>query len=61
MNIGVVQLRAQTIEWVGQEIEEGLIRKLRTFDLAAVLFIDGTQDLRRLGGAVVGEYLANRF
>src|SRR3569833_370044 len=53
-----VGLQSQAAPQPGQEVKESLISELDTFDVAAVLAIDRTLDLRGFGGAVIGERTA---
>ena len=55
VDIGVVQLRPQSVERPRQEGEEGLVGDLRTGDAAALARVLRPQDLHRLGRPVVAE------
>src|SRR6202051_5064241 len=55
IDISVVGLHPQAAQEPGQKVEEGLIGELNTLDLAAILYIDRTQDLHGFRRAVIRE------
>jgi hypothetical protein len=55
IDISVVGLHPQAAQEPGEKVEEGLIGELSTLDLAAILFIDRTQDLHGFRHAVIRE------
>src|SRR5262249_40363237 len=55
IDVGVIGLQTQAAQQSRLEVEKGLVAELEPLELAPVLHIDRTLDLRGLRGAIVGE------